>query len=94
MKDQVKVIWENMVTAQSQQKSYANIKRRVLTFKEGYWVYIMVSPMMGMKTLGKKEKLSPRYVGPYQIMERVGPMAYRVALSTEYLRYMMHFMSP
>lgn len=58
MKDQVKVIGENMVTSQRQHKSYANIKKRDLTFEEGDWVYILVSPMKGVKRLGKKEQLS------------------------------------
>lgn len=84
MKDQVRVIQENMTTEQSQQKRYANIRRRDLTFEEGDRVYIMVSPMKAVKRLGKKGKLSLRYIRPYQIMERVVPMAYRVALSTKY----------
>lgn len=41
--------------------------------------------MKGMKKSRKKWKLSPRDVAPYQIMERLGPVAYRVALLAEYL---------
>ncbi|KAF5458860.1 hypothetical protein F2P56_022859 [Juglans regia] len=69
-----------MAEAQSRQKSYADTRRRDLSFELGDWVYLKVSPMKGVKRFGKKGKLSPRYVGPFQIIEKVGLVAYRVAL--------------
>ena len=80
MKDQVQFIRTKMAEAQSRQKSYADTRRRDLSFEEGDWVYLKVSPMKGVKRFGKKGKLSPRYVGPFQIVEKVGLVAYRVAL--------------
>lgn len=73
-----------MATTQSRQKSYTDVKRRELTFEEGDLVCLKVSPMKEVKRFGLKEKLSPRYIGPYQVMERVGSVAYRVVLPTEY----------
>nr|XP_009800237.1 PREDICTED: uncharacterized protein LOC104246173 [Nicotiana sylvestris] len=55
-------------TAQSWQKSYADVRRRDLEFDEEGWVFLKVSPMKGVMRFGKKGKLSPRYVGPYKII--------------------------
>ena len=46
-------------------------------------MFLKVSPMKGVMRFGKKGKLSPRYVGPFEIMERVGAVAYRLALSPD-----------
>ena len=80
MQSQVRIIRDKMAAAQSRQKSYADTRRRELSFEVGDWVYLKVSPMRGVKRFGKKRKLDPRYVGPFQILERVGSVAYRVAL--------------
>ncbi|KAF5454881.1 hypothetical protein F2P56_024514 [Juglans regia] len=56
------------------------MRRRDLLFKEGDWVYLKVSPIKGVKRFGKKGKLSPRYVGPFQILDKVGLVVYRIAL--------------
>ncbi|XP_035540235.1 uncharacterized protein LOC118344217 [Juglans regia] len=80
MRNQVQVIRNKMAAAQSRQKSYSDTRRRDLLFEGGDWVYLKVSPMKGVKRFGKKGKLSPRYVGPFQILEKVGPVAYRIAL--------------
>ena len=53
--------------AYSRQKSYANHRRRDLEFEKGDKVHSKISPMKGVVRFGKKEKLSPRYVGPYEI---------------------------
>lgn len=45
--------------------------RKELAFNESYWVYLKVSSMKGVTHFGKKDKLSPRYVGPYDIVEKV-----------------------
>ncbi|XP_072962656.1 uncharacterized protein [Typha angustifolia] len=54
--------------------------RHDLEFQVGDKVFLRVSPWKGVFRFGKKGKLSPRYIGPYEILGRVGPVAYRVAL--------------
>lgn len=81
--EKVKLIRERLKTAQSRQKSYADVRRRDLEFEVGDLVYLKISPMRGVKRFGKKGKLSPRYVGPYKILSRVGKVAYEVELPSE-----------
>ena len=81
--EKVKLIRERLKTAQSRQKSYADVRRRDLEFEVGDLVYLKISPMRGVKRFGKKGKLSPRYVGPYKILSRVGKLAYAVELPSE-----------
>jgi hypothetical protein len=69
-----------MSAAQSRHKSYADNQRRPLEFEVGDRVFLKVSPMRGVMRFGKKEKLSPKFVGPFEITQRVGRLAYRIAL--------------
>ncbi|KAL3745910.1 hypothetical protein ACJRO7_014929 [Eucalyptus globulus] len=78
--DAVAVIRDRLKTAQSRQKSYADKRRRSLEFQVGDHVFLKVSPMRGTSRFGKKGKLSPRYVGPFEILERIGNLAYHLAL--------------
>ncbi|XP_069149270.1 uncharacterized protein [Solanum lycopersicum] len=57
--------------------------RRELEFEEGDKVYLKISPMKGVMRFGKKGKLSPRYMGPYEISQRVGKVAYELRLPSE-----------
>ncbi|GJY16096.1 putative reverse transcriptase domain-containing protein, partial [Tanacetum coccineum] len=76
-------IKERLKTARSRQKSYADKRRKPLEFKVGDRVLLKVSPWKGVVRFGKKGKLAPRYVGPFEIVECVGPVAYRLKLPQE-----------
>ncbi|KAL0560316.1 hypothetical protein IC582_000717 [Cucumis melo] len=82
----IKLIRENLRKAQDRQKSYADKRRRNLEFQVGDQVFLKLSPWRGVIRFGRKGKLSPRYIGPYQITERVGPAAYRLELPIELAR--------
>ncbi|KAL0539703.1 hypothetical protein IC582_023919 [Cucumis melo] len=69
-----------MLTAQSRQKSYADVRCKDLEFEVGNMVFLKVAPMKSVLRFVKKGKLSPRFVGPFEILERIGPVAYRLAL--------------
>jgi hypothetical protein len=79
-REKVHVIKERMSAAQSQQKSYADNRRRPLEFEVGDRVFLKVSPVRGVMQFGKKGKLSPRFIGPFEITQKVGKLAYRIAL--------------
>ena len=81
--EQVRFIHENLKIARSRQKSYADKKRQSVTFQVGNHVYLRVSPMKGVQRFGVKGKLAPRYVGPVPIIERCGPVAYRLELPAQ-----------
>jgi hypothetical protein len=69
-----------MLTAQSWQKSYADVRRRDLEFAVGDEVLLKVSPMNGIVYFGIKWKLSPKYIGLYLITSQVGSSAYHLQL--------------
>ena len=72
-----------MQTAYSQQKSYVDQRRRDLEFEEGDKVYLKILPMKGVVRFGKKGKLSPRYVVPFEILQMVGKVSYELKLPSE-----------
>ncbi|GJW80252.1 hypothetical protein Tco_0144227 [Tanacetum coccineum] len=78
--------------ARSRQKSYAHKRRKPLEFQVGDRVLLKVSPWKGVVRFGKKGKLAPRYVGPFKIVESVGPVAYQLKLPQElnYVHDMFH----
>jgi hypothetical protein len=80
VEEKVALIRKRLHEAQSRQKSYADNSRRELRFKEGDFVYLKVSPMCGVKRFQVKGKLDPRFIGPYPIIGRIGPAAYRLKL--------------
>ncbi|KAL0554252.1 hypothetical protein IC582_008169 [Cucumis melo] len=73
-----------MLTAQSRQKSYADVRRKNLEFEVGGMVFLKVAPMKGVLRFVKKGKLSPRFVGPFETLERIGPVAYCLALPSSF----------
>ncbi|XP_073151841.1 uncharacterized protein [Henckelia pumila] len=78
--DIVTQIQDRMRTAQSRQKRYEDTQRRDLEFAVGDHVFLRVSPMKGVVRFGRRGKLNPRFIGPFEILERVGTLAYRLAL--------------
>ena len=76
----VSLIRQRLLTAQSRQKSYADVRRRPLEFEVGGHVSLKVIPKRRVVRFGKRGKLSPRFIGPFEILERVGTIAYRLAL--------------
>ncbi|GJS57010.1 putative reverse transcriptase domain-containing protein [Tanacetum coccineum] len=81
--DKVVLIKEKLKVARDHQKSYADNRRKPLEFEVGDKVLLKVSPWKGVMRFGKKGKLAPRYVGPFEIYERIGPVAYRFRLPKE-----------
>ena len=73
-------------TTFSRQKSYADPKRKDVSFSSGDLVFLKVSPMKGVMRFGKKDKLAPRYIGPFEIKSRVGEVAYKLVLPPELSR--------
>jgi hypothetical protein len=77
----VRHVQENMKAVKSRQENYANKRRRPLAFEVGDQVYLRDSPMKGVKRFGVKEKLAPRYIGPFPILEKCGTVTYKLNLS-------------
>src|SRR5579883_1549543 len=82
VEEKVKIIQENLKAAQSRQKSYFDKRRKPLQFEVSDHVYLKVSLTRGVQRFGIRGKLAPRYVGPYEIVEQCGPVAYRLRLPT------------
>ena len=76
--EKVHIIRNRLKTAYSRQKSYADNRRREFEFEEGDKVHSKISPMKGEMKFFKKGMLSPRYMGPYEILQRVGKFAYEL----------------
>jgi hypothetical protein len=79
-KEKVQRIIHNLKEAQARQKSYADKRRQPLHYQVEDYVYLKVSPMKGVSHFGVKGKLAPQYIGPFPILERYGPVAYRLQL--------------
>ena len=76
--ERVDEIREKLKAAQSRQKSYTDKKRREISFNPGEFVYLKVSPIRGTRRFQVHEKLAPRYIGPYQVLKKVGAVVYHL----------------
>ncbi|GJX95594.1 putative reverse transcriptase domain-containing protein [Tanacetum coccineum] len=76
-------VGRRLKATRDRQKSYADNRRKPLEFQVGDHVMLKVSPWKGVVRFGKKGKLAPRFVGPFEILERIGPVAYRLRFPEE-----------
>jgi hypothetical protein len=70
------MVRENLHVTQSRQESYADHRRRELSFEVGDFVYLKVSPMRGLRDFKVRGKIAPRFIGPFKILEKRGGVAY------------------
>ena len=82
-KEKVRIIQQRLKAASDRQKSYADLERKDIEYEVLDKVFLKVSPWRKILRFGKKGKLSPRFILPYEILERIGPVAYRLALPLE-----------
>ncbi|KAC9949399.1 hypothetical protein E3N88_45037 [Mikania micrantha] len=81
--ERIDQIHAHLKVAQDRQKSYADKRRRPIEFQVGDFVLLKVSPWKGVIRFRKRGKLSPRFIGPFKIIARVGEVAYRLELPEE-----------
>ncbi|GMI64532.1 hypothetical protein HRI_000122500 [Hibiscus trionum] len=81
--EKVKLICDCLKADTDHQKPYANLKREEIEYAVGEKVFLKVSPRKKVMRFGRKGKLCPRFIGTYEIIERIGPLAYRLCLPSE-----------
>ena len=79
-KEKVQIISEILKVATDRHKSYADMKRKEIQYEIGEKLFLKVSPWKKVMRFWKKGQLSPRFIGSYEVIEKVGPMAYRLAI--------------
>jgi hypothetical protein len=79
-KKQVQMVRESLKVAQTRHKSYADKRRRDISFEISDFIYLKVSPMRGTHRFKVKGKLAPRYVGPFKVIDQEGEVAYQLEL--------------
>nr|GFC32439.1 putative reverse transcriptase domain-containing protein [Tanacetum cinerariifolium] len=79
-------IKQRLQAARDRQKSYADVRRKPLEFQVGDKVMLKVSPWKGVVRFGKREKLNPRYIGPFKVLAKVGTVSYRIELPQQLSR--------
>ena len=88
----IKVIRDRLKLAQNRQKQYADRHRKDRDLVVGDYALLKVSPLKGVMRFGRKGKLSPRYIGPFEVLKKVGAVAYELALPPElhYIHNVFH----
>nr|GFD09907.1 putative reverse transcriptase domain-containing protein [Tanacetum cinerariifolium] len=81
--EKISQIKDRLKDARDRQKSYADKRRKPLKFSVGDYVLLKVSPWKGVMRFGTKGQLAPRFVGPFEIVKKLGPVAYRLDLPEE-----------
>ena len=74
IEEKVKMIRERLKVAMNRQKSYADMRRKDIRYEISEKVFLKVSHWKKVMRFGKKGKLSPRFIEPYEVIEKVGPM--------------------
>ena len=83
MEEKVLIIQQRLKATSDRQRSYDNLKRKDIEYEVGDKVFLKISPWKKILRFGRKGKLSPRFIGLYEILERVGPVVFRLALPLE-----------
>lgn len=83
IEDNVRLIRDRLKVASDRQKSYADLKHKKIEYSVGDFIFLKVSPWKKVLRFGWKGKLSPRFIGPYRILKRMGPVAYQLELPPE-----------
>ena len=79
----MKMIGERLKVVTDRQKSYTDMRRKDIRYEIGDKVFLKVSPWKKVMRFRKNGKLSPRFIRPYEVIEKVGPVAYRLVLRLE-----------
>ena len=82
----MKIVHDNLKTVRDRQRSYVDNRCRDLQFEIGDRVFLKTSPWKGVLRFLRRGKFSPRFIGPYEIVSKVGPVAYRLKLPSELSR--------
>lgn len=93
-KEKVKVIRDCLKATSKYQKSYADLKRKNIEYQVGDKVFLKVLPWRKVLRFGRKGKLSQRFIRPYEIIERIGSVAYRLALPSKLQKNSKYFHVP
>ncbi|XP_017635863.2 uncharacterized protein LOC108477903 [Gossypium arboreum] len=83
IENKVHLIQDRLKVTSDRQKSYANLKRREIEYEVGDYVSLKVSHWKNILKFGRKSKLSPRFIGPHQVIKSVGPVVYQLELPPE-----------
>jgi hypothetical protein len=86
------MVRENLRVAQSRHKSYADHRRRELSFEVRDFMYLKVSPMRGLRHFKVRGKLAPGFIGPFKILEKRAEVAYQLELPPQLSDVMMYSM--